>query len=420
LKDKIRTAIYILKQSLRFSPLTLKLVSTFLLWLGILCLPISRCKAARYIMASHRNCFRDKGRKTREAILKRFNLFDDKIIMQLLPEIKETSDDIFRKCFITLKEKTDKEKGVILLKYLDTYVRLEKYYNVGKILSDYEIVLELSYYGSCRPEVLQFLRYLNNNVFVGLVEDIEIDFIKRLNANLIPVDFSSSTWVDDRVFVPSNNNSKIYDCIMVGTWDPVKRHHLLFKAISKINDPEFKAAIVGVAWGGTREKIEDMISYYGLKNRIDLFENASVPEVNNLINQSKVLILASLKEGGNKSIIESMIADTPVIVLSRHIGINHSWINKQTGMKARPENLHEALTHFRTEYANYSPRKWALENISCKISTAKLESAIKNSTASKGELWQNSLAVKVNRGPIAVYYDDDLKIQPFDLDKYLK
>ena len=416
----IKTKLYILKISWRYGSGLSSFSSFLTLIIGCLYLPFSKINAAKYLMASHRNCFSDLGRQKRESLLRNNNLLDKEILQNLMPPIKDNPEDIFQKRIIKLKEKTNDERGVILLTYLDTFIRLSKFYDIKKILSDYNIVLELSYYGCCRPEVLQYMQYGNSKAYVGLVEDIEVNFINRLNGNLIPVGFSSSTWVDDRIFAPLNIESKKYDCLMVGTWDPVKRHQILFKAIKKTKDKNYKVALVGVPWGGTRENIERMISYYGLQNNIDIFENVSAEKVNILMNQSKVLVLTSLKEGGNKSIIEAMMADTPIIIVSQHIGINHNWVNEKTGMFSSEENLYEALIHFKNNYDSYSPRKWALENISCKISTAKLEAKIKEVSLDSSEKWIKPLATKVNEGPLVLYYNEDEQLTPFDFDKYKK
>ena len=48
-------------------------------------------------------------------------------------------------------------------------------------------------------------------------EELDLEFIKRLNSNLIPIELGPNNWVDERVFDDLKLEKK-YDCVMVAMW----------------------------------------------------------------------------------------------------------------------------------------------------------------------------------------------------------
>jgi hypothetical protein len=368
-------------------------------------------------MRSHRNTSRLKRKIIIEGIIKRFSLYETRILKALIPDSFHHDDIFWRRAFV-LKEPSGNEKGVVLLKFNETFSMLNKLYDVKKIIQDYYIVFERSYYGICAPEILQYIEHRESNFIVGASLKEDKGFLDRLNMNLIACDFASNTWVDDRKF-KYRKTEKVFDAILIAVWDDIKRHSILFSAVSKINDSNYRICLIGRRWGRDRNYIEELISYYGISERVDIFEGIPQDEVNSLLNKSKVNLLLSIREGGNKSIVEGFFADVPAIVLDDVMGINRLWINESTGKISTKADLKDNLLWFRNNYSKFNPRKWAEENISCKISTAKLEQAIKRIAEKNDEPFTRGLAVKVNR-PESEYYEDDINIAPFDFNKYRK
>ncbi|MFH2035669.1 MAG: glycosyltransferase, partial [Candidatus Zixiibacteriota bacterium] len=290
-------------------------------------------------------------------------------------------------------------------------------YDLNKILNDYYLVLEPSYSGYCTPEVLEFLKYDQHKIVIQCYEEMDMAFIKRLNLNLIPIELGTNNWVDERIFEDMNREKK-YDCIMVAMWSPIKRHNLLFKAVKQINDPNLKICLIGSPWAGsTTNTIRNMARFYGIENQVEIFENLPPNEVNRLFNLSKVHLLLSYKEGGNKAICEGFFANVPSIILNENIGGNRRFINEHTGRLCDKNSLAETIKYMRENYRRFNPRKWALENISATASTAILEQKLKEIAESNGELWTRPIAVKVNK-PELTYYHDNVDLKPLDFEKY--
>lgn len=382
--------------------------------LGLCYMLLSRTKAASYFLRAHRNSRTERRRLHLEHNYGDKYLFDPETLIQLVP-VWFRHQKFYNGRILKIKEQTDNEKGVLLIKFSETFSKLKRDFKVEQILQDYYLVLEPSYSGFCDPEILYFMAYRDHPVVVQAADQPDYDFITRLNSNLIPIRMGSSDWTNDRVFHPLGIEKK-YDIIMVALWGDIKRHYLLFDAVRKMHDPTYKICLCGGEWGRVQRDFEDMAELYGIRDQIDFYEKQPSTEVNKLLNQSKVSILLTLKEGANRALFEGFFADVPGVVLENNIGVNKNYFNDQTGVVVPDNKLTEALVALRSGYSSYSPRKWALEHISCEASTRKLEKLLTKIAASKGEKFTGPLAVKVN--PEMDYYRESERLSPFEFDKY--
>jgi hypothetical protein len=412
---KYSTFAKILRTELKYNKLTSELFSLSNILTALLYLPFNRIKATSRIMQAHRTTRSARRQKTIESVMRLFNLYRYDI-MKALIVIREDDPELLAKRIFVLKEPRESEKGVLIVSF-DIFGYLGLRHDMKRILDNYYLILEPSWAGYCAPEILQFLGFPEHKIIVEATEKLDYQFLYRLKSNLIPIDIGASNWVDERIF-NDLHLEKVYDCIMVAQWGLFKRHHILFNAIKGLKDPSYKACLIGAAWGGrTRRDIEELISYYGLRNNIDIFEKLTPVEVNELLNKSRVGVLLSLKEGSNRAIFEGMFANVPAIVLKDNIGVNKSYINDQTGVLIDRSELGYYLKWFRGNYIKFQPRKWALNNITCQISTARLEELLKRFAKESGQCWSRGIEIKVNR-PEFQFYDDSINMKQLDLDKY--
>lgn len=417
--NRFRALFKLFRTRLEYTRTTSEVISFLLMIFGILIAPFSRSKAAHWLMLSHRNTFSPARQKQREYFLGLFGLFDSKIIDRILPQTEHNDDSIFEKRVITLKELSGEEKGVILLKFLDTYTWLRANHDVERLLRDYYIVFEMSYYGCCCPELLQYASY-DHSCVVSAAQPLENGFLNRLNRNLIAASFAPCCWVDDRTFFPTTSK-KEFDAIYVATWNPVKRHHILFEAVSRIADPSFRAVLVGGGYGGTRYEMEQWVRYYGVEDRVVIMENMPHEEINILLGKCRYTVMFSLKEGGNKAIIEGMFANIPCLVLDDHIGFGVDWINDLTGCMVSRRDLPSSMMWMRDNWQSFSPREWAMANLHPRMTTAKIEKVIREISEDEGRGWTKSLAVKYNRGSYLSFYDESApRPTAIDLHSYRK
>lgn len=410
-----KTYFKILNTEIKFNKFTSEIFSLLNLAMGICLLAVNAGKAANSLMQSHRTTRSIKRQIAIESILRLFKLCRIEIMKSLIV-IKEDDRELLAKRIFVLKEPNETEKGVLIVSF-DTFGYLGLKHDMKGILNNYFLILEPSWSGYCAPEIMQFLEYKNDKIIIQAAERIDYNFLNRLKSNLIPIDIGAGNWVDERVFYDLHL-AKEYDCIMIAQWGEFKRHHILFSAIKKLKDPTYKACLIGAAWGGrTRADIEKLLTYYGIQKNVEIYEKLTPQEVNLLLNKSKVSILLSLKEGSNRAIFEGMFANIPVILLKENVGVNKSYINKETGVLIKRSELGYYLKWFRKHYTDFQPRLWALDNITCRESTKKMEELLKNITRENNLSWSKNLEIKVNR-PEFVYYNENVNINQIDLDDY--
>lgn len=298
------------------------------------------------------------------------------------------------------------EKGVILITFTTTFPYYLNHVDCSALTKLYTIVLEPSTAGYCLPEILSWGAF-EGAVIVESSEKRDYDFIADLDNNLLPVEFGASDWVDYRIFKPLGLE-KVYDSIYVANYNNWKRIHVYLKAIAGIlkKGIDYHPLLVCGHWGEDKDNLYQLIKYYNLEKTLTVFEGVSQAEVNTLLNKSKVNILLSLKEGSNRSIFEGFFSGTPGIVLEKNIGVNKSYINDRTGILIDEADLLDELIRFKGTWSDYDTVKWAHENISPDVTTAKLNNILKGIAVADGEQWTVDVAVKVNSPEAHLMFPD--------------
>jgi glycosyltransferase involved in cell wall biosynthesis len=299
------------------------------------------------------------------------------------------------------------EKGVLLVTFSESFPLFRRELDLPLLLKYFSIILEPSGAGYGTPEILFWLDYPEHPVVVQATENADFRFLTRLRSNLIPVSFGASDWVDHRRFRPLPDAAKVYDSVYVANYKGYKRCHSYFRALARVKRGGLRAALVCDSWGGSREEVLTIARHYGITEILDLYENLSQPELNVVLNHSKVNLLLSLKEGSNRSIFEGFAADVPGIVLRENIGVNKTYINARTGLLVDETDLPDALMHFRSNWQRYSPRAWALENISPEKTTSKLTECLKSLARERGEPWTKDPVPKINAPEVSYFNEAD-------------
>ena len=88
---------------------------------------------------------------------------------------------------------------------------------------------------------------------------------------------------------------------------------------------------------------------------------------------------------------ESLFADTPVALLADAENGSRAFINPATGVFLTEKNLARQLADFLERAQSFSPRQWALENISCFQSSARLNEILKQDMLSQGQEWTQDI-----------------------------
>lgn len=303
------------------------------------------------------------------------------------------------------------EKGLISIHWRWQIDILCRNYDVEKIMNRYMIVLGVDCFGAewTYPflAILQAgIRYAGA-VFISTVDTHTQSRMSYMNFMSIPHGISSD-YINPALFNPMVCEKEM-DIIMVAHWDiPTKRHYVLFKALEKVSQA-LNVGLVGFPAGGyTIEQVKKLQSCYDLNHHnMIYYENMSSSSVNTLLNKSKISVITSLMEGGNRACFESFFADVPVIILDENMGIPKHYFNNETGIVCKECELHTAIMHMLDHCSNFTPRKWALSNISPKITAEKMNSFLREYSLKNGMQWTTDLIGKQWLGQTFEYIDSN-------------
>lgn len=306
---------------------------------------------------------------------------------------------------MVLKPATAEEKGVLVLLYSYVLPLFGRLFDLERVVRRYHLVLEPSWSGYCNADVMCY-RDVEDAVFVQAYEPRDREFIDSLGSNLVSIPTSNNWWVDHRVFAPIAGVTRDIDVIMIAGWAPYKRHAPFFAALRTLRrrGVRLRVALVGYSLGLSIDDLRRLAAHYGIDDQIEWHEGLSQPDVNLLLNRSKVNVIWSRKEGVNRAIVEGMFAGVPCVVRTGfNYGFRYPYINEATGRFADETELPDCLAWMVDNHHTFDPRPWVMEHMPCQRSTDIVERAIRD--RSHGP-WSTSLAVKVN-GLHGMHYWDE-------------
>ncbi len=300
------------------------------------------------------------------------------------------------------------EKGVLLLKYSQRMPAFRNQVDMEALLGRYQLVLEPSWSGYASLDVLGFAHFRKHPIVVLSPFRGDREFLDSLGSNLMAIELGPGDWVDPRVFRPIAREPKRYDLVMIARWNTLKRHDLLLRALWRIADPDILVALVAMYSQRDTERKEILMALEssGLRPQIEIFENVPPDQVNLILNQSKVNVLLSRQEGGNRGLFEGFLAGVPGLAFRDHVGIRSEHFQPETGRLIERADLAAQLCFFREHWMEFDPRPWALAHITPEISTHRLNQFLKQIALQRGEPWTRDLVMKCNR-PGACYYPED-------------
>ncbi|MEN0037252.1 MAG: glycosyltransferase [Cellvibrio sp.] len=264
-------------------------------------------------------------------------------------------------------------KGMLLIKFTKTFSYALRNLDIERLSSYFYVVLEPSWSGYADPDIL---------AWIGKSKDIVIQSSEvqdRALMNCFPetfraVSFGSGSWVPDYDFAPLVGD-KEFDSIYIANTNPIKRVGRYIDAIKKIvlaGHVNYKGCLVCASWGESAHLIQLLVKNAGIEKNLILKFSLSKEDVILFLNKSKCNLLLSLKEGSNRSLFEAMMCNVPVISLVENIGVNKEYIGEQSGLLIPDEMLESSMLWLSKNYQSFSPRIWALENISYKKSMDRL------------------------------------------------
>jgi glycosyltransferase involved in cell wall biosynthesis len=307
---------------------------------------------------------------------------------------------------IVVRKWTPEGKGILIIKYSYYFPLFLKKFDIDSVTSRYHIVLEPSWAGYFDLDILSYCT-LAHSVFVMTYEERDKNLIEQLDSNLKSIEVGPNWWVDFDNFKPQNVKRDI-DVIVIASWSSFKRHHYILKALvtlkKSMTDYSLKVAFVGYAGDISSEFMRSMVKYYDMQDSVEFYETVPTEQVANLLMRSKVNLLWSRFEGNNRSIIEGMFCDTPVVIREGHnFGYKYPYINSLTGVFSSENELPQILESIISGKLNFSPRDYVKKQHNYLVAIKQIEDAIKEFETSS-ELLPNCDG-KINRLSSMSYLD---------------
>ena len=301
---------------------------------------------------------------------------------------------------IILKEDDERtgERGVLLAKYTEVIGRLPAMFDLPALARHYQLVLEPSWWGY---QDVYFHLYRGHDlsavVFAPWRPDYE--YLRSLHSNLIATRLGAGDWVDPVAFKPSGRTERTYDLVVVSSWNPLKRHQVLFKTLAELRRKHgraLKLALIGYPLGWTKDHIEALARRYGVLDTCTIFDSVPHAEVGRIVGDSRAYVLMSLREGANKALYESLFCDTPVVVFRGHRGVNVEFITRDAGVLAEEDGLAEALLKVLDPSVARRPREYALAHTGWPRATETLNGILKDAALARGWPWTRDIVAKMN------------------------
>jgi glycosyltransferase involved in cell wall biosynthesis len=303
------------------------------------------------------------------------------------------------------------KKGILIITFTRTFSFYLRCIKLRRLEEYFYIVLEPSWSGYADPDILAFIGRVEK-VIVQASELQDRALLNGFPETFVACSFGASDWVDYNRFSPSECE-KMYDSVYVANTNPLKRIKRYLDAIKSIvnsGHSDYVGYLVCSSWGGAEKLVSKIVESYGLKANVRLAFDLSTEQVVQALNESKVNILLSYKEGSNRSLFESIFCNVPVICLYENVGVNKAYINEHTGALIFDSMLEETLVWMRTGYNNFSPRRWAVNNISPSVTNNKLSEILSSSFSCSYS--QNEIFIKTNNPEVR--YLEFSHIKPID------
>ncbi|MBA6361629.1 glycosyltransferase, partial [Colwellia sp. BRX8-6] len=240
----------------------------------------------------------------------------------------------------------DGRKGILTIAYNYAIPSFMYLFDYEKIMERYHLVLEPSTARFLMPEIL-ICDELKHPVYVQAGEPRDAQFLTRFSQTLIPIPIAANWWLNTNTFNDEVKVSKDIDILMVSSFNKLKRHNVLFKALKKLKNRDIKLSVVLIGYAGgelTKIDLEKIACDVGIQDQITVIENIGPEEVAQYYRRSKINVLLSKREGSSRIIIEGMHCGVPILLREGfNFGYKYPFITKESGMYFKDDTLDESI-----------------------------------------------------------------------------
>ena len=284
------------------------------------------------------------------------------------------------------------EKGVLYSSFEYNWMRLVANYDAKRFFKDYFLVGASSW---SPPDYAAFgsLAGLSPDpVFIGISNTADIEHYRLFEPYVRAVPLLASDWIMPEHFAPKPVADRTIDILMVANWLRFKRHWLLFEALRHM-DRRLRVVLIGRnGEGRTERSIREELRAFGVKQDVELITDVGIDEVYAHQCNAKVAAIFSRREGSCVAVAECLFADTPVAMMrDAHVG-SKAYINDATGVITARGRIDRDLSRLLERPAGLTPRRWALEHITCYESSRRLNEQLREYSRGAGLPWTNDIA----------------------------
>ena len=288
------------------------------------------------------------------------------------------------------------EKGVLLMYFEYNWARLllgvpdEEF---RWIEEHYDLVLATSWSPTDYATLALALSKLRGTVFVQSCNYEEMAKIERFHPRLKCLPNLPCDWINPDLYHPKPFAERTTDIVMVANWGEFKRHWDLFRALAKL-PPDLKVLLIGQKEGGrTKELIRRLAAQFGARQELEIHQSIPISEVAAHQCQAKVSVIMSRREGCCVAAVESLFAGCALAMRSdAHVG-PLAYINEQTGARLRPGHIADDLRSLLARSGALHPREWAVANLACQVSHAKVNAMLRHEAIRVGKSWTRDIAL---------------------------
>jgi len=259
-------------------------------------------------------------------------------------------------------------------------------------------------------------------VFVQVCNFAEAARITRFHPRLRVVpELLGCDWIDPDAHSPRPFAERDIDFLMVANWAPFKRHWQFFEALARM-PRDLNVTLVGQPEAGhTADDIRRLARLFGVRQELDLRERRPLAEVMELQARAKVALIFTRREGCCVAAVEALFAGAALGLLKgAHVGPT-AYVNPTTGRLLAPPALDRQLMQLRDAAAIMDPRGWAVANISCVQSHARLNACVREATLALHRPWTTDLAMPCWRPyPRLRHHIDHARLRPVYADLHTR
>jgi glycosyltransferase involved in cell wall biosynthesis len=305
------------------------------------------------------------------------------------------------------------EKGVLYCSFEYNWMKLLAREDAQRFFRDYLLVGASSWSPSDHAVLASLQGVSEHPAFIGISNHADFAQYSLWKPAIEPIPILASDWCDPAMFNPLPAEERTTDIVMVSHFSDWKRHWLLFEALSRM-PPDLKVVLIGRdAEGRDEAKLRSDAKAFGVRQELDVRKNLEIHEVAAEQARAKVSVALSKREGSCVSVSEALFAGTPVgMMKDAHVG-SKAYINDATGRILKRRGLHRQLMAMLEERETFTPREWAMANISAQLTSDRLNDILRTYCTQQGLPWTRDIAPMCWRYvPRLLNEADEARLQP--------